>query len=172
MRYRRIALVAIVASCIGCDQAAKRVAVDELTGRERISLLGDTVRVELTENTGAFLGLGADWPPAVRFWVLVVATSVFLAFMAHHLFRLGAGQRLHALGAALVLGGGLGNLIDRVAHDGRVVDFLNVGVGSLRTGIFNVADMAITGGVALWMVALFRERSTGSDEPAPTPPGR
>jgi signal peptidase II len=50
---------------------------------------------------------------------------------------------------SLVLSGGVGNLLDRVLHDGRVIDFMNLGRGNLRTGIFNVADMCITFGVLL-----------------------
>ena len=53
------------------------------------------------------------------------------------------------VGAALICGGGLGNVIDRVSHGGYVTDFLNIGVGPVRTGIFNVADMALMLGVAL-----------------------
>jgi signal peptidase II len=56
---------------------------------------------------------------------------------------------------SLVCAGGLSNLIDRVAYDGRVIDFLNVGIGSLRTGIFNVADMAITFGAILMLLESF-----------------
>jgi signal peptidase II len=57
--------------------------------------------------------------------------------------------RLHALGAALVAAGGLGNLWDRLVAGGLVIDFLNLGIGPLRTGIFNVADLAIVAGVVL-----------------------
>ena len=48
-----------------------------------------------------------------------------------------------------MLAGGIGNLIDRVFHGGLVIDFLNMGIGPVRTGIFNVADMAIMAGFAL-----------------------
>ena len=50
---------------------------------------------------------------------------------------------------SLVLSGGLGNLVDRIINDGRVIDFMNIGIGSLRTGIFNVADVYITVGVVV-----------------------
>ena len=50
---------------------------------------------------------------------------------------------------ALMLGGGVGNLIDRLVNDGRVIDFMHVGVGVLRTGVFNVADMALMAGLGL-----------------------
>ena len=57
---------------------------------------------------------------------------------------------------AFICAGGLSNLIDRVAYDGRVVDFLNVGIGALRTGIFNIADMGITFGALLMLLESFR----------------
>ena len=50
---------------------------------------------------------------------------------------------------SLVLSGGLGNLVDLIINDGRVIDFMNIGIGSLRTGIFNVADVCITVGVVV-----------------------
>ena len=64
------------------------------------------------------------------------------------------------VGLALVFAGGASNLLDRVAH-GTVIDFMNVGVGPLRTGIFNVADVAIMMGVVL--LVLTRSRGTESE---------
>jgi signal peptidase II len=64
------------------------------------------------------------------------------------------------VGLALIFAGGASNLLDRVAH-GSVIDFMNVGVGPLRTGIFNVADVAIMAGVALLL--LTRTRGTNAD---------
>jgi signal peptidase II len=52
----------------------------------------------------------------------------------------------------LIASGGVGNWIDRLTNDGRVTDFLNLGIGSLRTGIFNVADMVLMAGVALFLL--------------------
>jgi signal peptidase II len=60
-----------------------------------------------------------------------------------------------AVGLALVCSGGVSNLIDRLAH-GTVIDFLNVGLGPVRTGIFNVADMAVLAGIAVFLVAHYR----------------
>ena len=56
-------------------------------------------------------------------------------------------------GLSLIAGGGVGNWIDRLTNDGRVTDFLNVGVGGLRTGIFNVADVVLLAGVAIFIFA-------------------
>ncbi|MCB0052448.1 MAG: signal peptidase II, partial [Caldilinea sp.] len=63
---------------------------------------------------------------------------------------------------ALLLGGGIGNLIDRLVNEGRVIDFMNVGIGSLRTGVFNVADMAIMAGVGLIMLSALRGDRTAA----------
>lgn len=53
--------------------------------------------------------------------------------------------------SALIIGGGLSNLIDRIINQGAVIDFMNIGVGSLRTGIFNVADVAIMVGMFIFV---------------------
>ena len=66
--------------------------------------------------------------------------------------------RLRYLALALLLAGGVGNQIDRIANDGLVVDFLNFGLGPIRTGIFNFADTAITSGVVLLLLDYFQER--------------
>lgn len=163
VRRRRLAVFLLVlTACAGCDQASKQVAWSLLEGAPGLELAGGVVRLELASNPGAFLGLGADLPEAVRrvLWMglvplLVVALSASL--LASH--RL---ARSPLVGLGLVVGGGLGNWIDRLLHDGAVRDFVSLGVGPLRTGIFNVADVAILFGVAL-LVTVLPER----DDPAP-----
>ena len=143
-----MALLGIVVACVACDQGTKRLAEAHLSPGERISLLGDTVRLELARNAGAFLGLGAALPERVRAHLfgwgagLVVLGALFVALRARTPSRMAAA-------AALAAGGGLGNLWDRIATGGWVVDFLNLGVGPLRTGIFNVADVSLVAAVAL-----------------------
>jgi len=69
------------------------------------------------------------------------------------------------LAFSLVLGGGLSNLLDRVAYGGYVVDFINLRIGSLRTGIFNAADVAITIGVLLVVFGGQRQRKPSASKP-------
>src|SRR5687768_7175296 len=99
---------------------------------------------------------------SARFWILTVANSALIVGLLIVLITRWRMSSLQFTGLALMVGGGLGNLIDRLINDGRVVDFLNVGIGPLRTGIFNVADLAITAGA----VALLFVRGRGLDERA------
>jgi len=143
----RAVLLAVVAGTIGCDQVSKHYATVHLMGAGRHSFLGDALRLEYAENTGAFLGLGAALPRWARTALFSVCTGIMLAACVLAALRR-RWPPLRLLGLALVFAGGVSNLVDRVKH-GSVVDFLNVGFGALRTGIFNVADMAIMLGLAL-----------------------
>jgi signal peptidase II len=152
-RAVRLALVAAVLLCsVGCDQVAKTLARASLAASPPISLLDDCVRLELAQNRGAFLSLGEDLPVAARYLLFVVLVGGALALTLAFTLRLRAANPVQLVALSLLTGGGLGNLIDRLIHDGAVVDFVSIGVGALRTGIFNVADAAITLGVLLLLI--------------------
>jgi signal peptidase II len=164
-RRQALPFAAILVACVGCDHAAKSLAASSLEGGASLSLLHGMLRFELAHNAGAFLSLGAALPAPVRsaLFVLLVplatATVCVLVARTAHL----AGSLLAGLG--LLAGGGLGNWLDRLTHGGVVTDFVSVGVGPLRTGIFNVADVCIVAGAAL--VFLSQARRPGPDpEPA------
>jgi signal peptidase II len=145
----RILLVLGVAlGSIGCDQATKAIATASLRGRPAELLLGGAVRLQYAENRGAFLSLGAQLPESARFWLLTVGVGLLLVALGAAALRRGLSAT-EAVALALFAGGGLSNWVDRLRSGGSVVDFLNIGIGSLRTGIFNVADLAIVGGVVL-----------------------
>jgi signal peptidase II len=135
--------------CVGCDQVSKSAARAFLEAGVTQSLLADSLRLQLVENPGSFLSLGASLPESVRFALLTAAVAVLLmGLVGAALFSSRLGPK-GFIGLALVAGGGIGNLIDRLIHDGRVTDFLNIGIGPLRTGIFNLADIAILAGALL-----------------------
>lgn len=164
MRVRRLLLLtSLLIGSIGCDQVTKSIATERMAGAPAISLLGDTVRLQHTENVGAFLSLGASLPENARFWILTVATSALCAGLLLFLIIRWNMARTQFIGLALIAGGGFGNLIDRLVTGGRVVDFLNVGIGPVRTGIFNVADLAITAGA----LALLLSGSRNAPVPDP-----
>ncbi len=150
---RVLLILAILFSCVGCDQATKSVAKAYLSERHAVVLLGDTVRLELAKNYGAFLSLGASLGEASRGLLMSVVVGAVLAALLAYVFVSKPENPVVSVAVALIVGGGVSNLIDRLRYGGYVVDFLNVGVGSLRTGIFNVADMAIMAGVVLWLLS-------------------
>ncbi len=167
-RIKKALLISVVLfSCVGCDQVTKSIAAEQLPVAEPIRLLGDTIRLQYTSNTGGFLGLGSSLPQPVRFWVFSVMTAMILAGALWYAWT---SQEIEhpaiVLGVALILAGGIGNLIDRLVNDGHVVDFMNIGIGGLRTGIFNVADIAIMAGPALLLIgmALLHKAEMPQDE--------
>lgn len=146
---RWLALLIVVLGCVGCDQVTKSAARAHLAPGETISLLRGTVRLEYAANPGAFLSLGESLPSALR--ELLFTFGGLLLVAAAGAWAL-ASKRItpsRILGAGLICGGGIGNLIDRFGHGGTVTDFLNVGLGPWRTGIFNVADFALLVGLAI-----------------------
>ena len=146
---RLVALAAILTTCVGCDQLTKRIARQHLDGSPPRSYCGDTFRLIYAENPGAFLGLGGQLPPMARWTLLVVVNSLVAAALTVIILWNSSMSAMRATACALLLSGALGNLIDRVRFDGLVIDFMNLGVGPLRTGIFNVADVAVSLGAVL-----------------------
>lgn len=147
-RIRFICLISIV--CIIIDQSTKWLAISHLKSQPVTSYLGDFFRLGYSENTGAFLSLGASLPPATRTLIFTGMVSVLLITFVVYVLKSQDLNRKAIFAAALIVSGGISNLIDRIFNNGAVIDFLNVGIGPVRTGIFNIADMAIMLGVFLF----------------------
>ncbi len=149
---KRFLLIAILlVTTIGSDQVTKSIARSSLS-YQPVSFFGDMLRLQRSENTGAFLSTGAELNSESRFYLFTVAVSIFLLIVFFILLKNRSLSSVTIISWSLIVGGGTGNLIDR-ALKGSVTDFLNVGIGSLRTGIFNVADMVIVVGVVLLFFA-------------------
>jgi signal peptidase II len=158
---RLLLVVALLLGCVGCDRAAKVVAKAHLSEGPTISLLHDAVRLTYAENPGAFLGLGASLSEIMRAVIFQGAISLIvigLVLSAAFWPRL---TRVQVIALTLLGASGLGNLIDRLLYDGRVTDFLNIGIGGIRTGIFNIAD--ILGVVAVGLLLVFRNVAAPHD---------
>jgi signal peptidase II len=152
-RARAWIVLLVLAGTISCDRVTKEIATARLRNAPAWSLLNDTLRLQYVENAGAFLGLGDSLSPRSRFWVFTMGSGALLLLVAFLLSRKDLPSS-DTLGLSLVLAGGLGNLLDRIFLSGRVVDFLNLGFGPVRTGIFNVADVAILLGFAILVLKL------------------
>lgn len=149
VRRRLLVFAFVLASCVGCDHAAKQVATEWLGAGPGLVLLGGFVQLELVHNPGAFLSLGAGLPETVRQLLLMGAVPLLLVGVGVFVWRSAANTSLQVVALGLVTGGGLANWLDRVMDDGAVTDFVSLGIGALRTGIFNLADVAIVLGVLL-----------------------
>lgn len=160
---RTAAIVLILLACTGCDQATKTLAKEYVPRHAVLSFAYDTIRLQYVENRGAFLGVGAALPEPARALLFISGVAVVLMGILGYA-ALQATVPTTIVGLALIAGGGIGNLIDRVAHDGGVIDFLNLGIGAVRTGIFNLADVAILIGAVLVVVQIKR-RSRASAKP-------
>ncbi len=149
---RAVFVLLIITACLGCDQATKFIAKSYLMEHPMISVLGGTVCILYAENDGAFLSLGASLPHKTRMFIFTGGVFLFLISIFIYLIFASGIDTLAVISLSMVTGGGLSNLLDRLLYGGHVVDFLNFGIGSLRTGIFNVADVFIMLGMFLFVL--------------------
>jgi len=157
-RWKAIAAFLIVLAAAGADQGTKHLARVRLEGRPPVAVGDGLVVLRYVENEGAFLSLGAGLPRPVRMAAFIAFPLIVLAWMIASLVRrrgIGWGT---LTGFSLIIGGGAGNLIDRLFHDGRVGDFMMVRIAGLHTGIFNLADVAVMAGCFVLLLAPSRGR--------------
>ena len=153
---------------VGCgllvfDQLTKQWARLTLAGEPLQAYAQGLFYLTYAENSGAFLSVGANWSPTARFAAMVVFNAVMLIGIAVLVWRQSGLHRGWVWGWGLILVGGIGNLIDRVLNAGQVIDFMNLGIGSLRSGIFNFADVYLSVGFVVLGVCSFSTRSESSD---------
>ena len=162
---RRVLYIVIIAGVLLLDQTTKKLVRATLSDSMPRHYARRLVTLVYTENAGAFLSLGDNLPPGVRTVVFDVVVAVGLLAAIVVLFRGKVTAHGDDIALAFIIGGGIGNLIDRVRFDGKVTDFIYMQAGFLHTGVFNVADMAITFGV-LWLLgtwAFAKKEPTASE---------
>jgi signal peptidase II len=138
------------------DRVTKVVAKQLLLGVGKISFLRDLMILVYSENQGAFLSMGQSWPGVIKYSVLLVLPILAcVAGLYYFMFREREMPRLIYL--TTMIGGGMGNLIDRLFNNFQVIDFLNFGIGPFRTGILNVADLSVTVGTVLFIIEEMRK---------------
>lgn len=136
------------------DCTTKRLAVEQLSPPHvPHAILGDVLRFTLTYNTGAAMGISLGTYSRSG---LTLLTLVALCCLGAIYRRTTAEDRWQAVALALACGGALGNLLDRLRWAGGVVDFVDVGLGTVRFWTFNIADIAVTLGAALLVWRLWR----------------
>ena len=149
---KQIVLCIIIAAInILADRLTKVVAIIWLKGKEPIKLIRETIIIVYTENTGAFLSLGSNWPlfrknTVLLYIPLLICISIFIYCLIKPI------NKVKTILLITIVSGGIGNLIDRLLNNFAVIDFMNFGIGKIRTGILNVADLSITVGVIFIVV--------------------
>jgi signal peptidase II len=152
---------------VALDVLTKALAVAYLVPqRMPHEVFGDSVRLTLVYNPGAAFGLHVG--PYSR-WIFMILTFAALAILLKLYEATRAEDRWRTLALALVCGGAVGNLIDRVRSSLGVVDFIDIGFGDMRWPTFNVADMAVSTGAFLLAWVLWGEDRETAGAPATAP---
>jgi len=166
-RLRRLfLLVPLMLASVGCDQLTKVVAINRLKGEPAVEFLGGLIRFVYAENPGAFLGMFGGLSAGARTAILVVGVSIILAAATAMVLLSKKTSAFALVGAALLVGGGLSNLLDRLFREGVVVDYLRLGEPPLVTGIFNLADVLLIIGAIMLAVPAWRADTQAKQEEA------
>lgn len=145
---------------IGCDHVTKDLAKEHLKNKPAISYLNNTIKLVYAENTGAALNFGDNLPKAASFWLLSILPLIVLTGLCIYTIRQSREMSMMKLFSfALIISGGLGNIIDRILFDRHVTDFMIVDVQGVHTGIFNFADVCVTAG-AIGLLIFHRDKKS------------
>jgi signal peptidase II len=163
---RRSVFWATALAVILTDVATKAAAVSSLVLGVPRGVWGQAVRLALVYNPGAAFGFSFG---ASSRQIFVALTIGALAVLVHLYRTTPPSDTLRMLAIGLVAGGAIGNLLDRLRSPVGVVDFIDVGIGSLRWPTFNVADMAVTTGACLlaWVLWMDDRAREGGADPVP-----
>ena len=150
----RVPFWGVVSIVVVLDRITKIVAESALAGDRIIQVVGDVVQFRLVYNRGAAFGISigaySRW-----FFLIVAIVAVWVLFRMWR--EAAAGDRLRTWAVSIVAGGAAGNAIDRVVSAPGVVDFIDVGIGTLRWPTFNIADIAVSCGAVALALSLWRE---------------
>ncbi len=144
--------IAVVVAVL--DQITKLMVIDQLVAYVDVIPLTGFFNLVHVHNTGAAFSLFADQPGWQRYFFLGIA--VVASAVIFYLLRKAAGRPLYAIALTLILGGAIGNVIDRALY-GHVIDFLDFYLGTWHWPAFNVADSAITVGAVMLVWDSFRK---------------
>ena len=156
-KIRNLIIITVLLSNIGCDQISKNAARNNIDAGERISVISTYLTLTKVENSGAFLSLGDNLPNILKTTLLTIIPTLVLMGML--IFVLGKRKidMNYALPIAFIIGGGIGNLYDRILY-GSVTDFLHMNFQLFQTGIFNMADVSIMVGTFWFLIVQLSTR--------------
>lgn len=147
MRTKRLAKLTIglilIISNISCDQITKKEVRENINPHARIEVVEDNFILTNVENTGAALGFGSDFHPTIKLFIFKLLPILVLIYLCYYLYRREDISKLNFVAFTFFIGGGIGNIIDRVLFN-SVTDFMYIEIGAIHTGIFNMADVSVS----------------------------
>jgi len=175
MKNRNAARVLLIFSLIiiniSCDQVTKKLVRYNIGKNEKIILIKKHFILTNVENTGAFLSAGSSLSGTTRNILLSVIPLIVIGFGLYYVLKKKTLGWPEVTGLCFVIGGGIGNIYDRIVHGG-VTDFMHIDFLLFQTGIFNMADLSImTGFIILLFSTLKKKKNSGNgrdDQSAPT----
>jgi len=151
-------IVLLIIFNIALDQVSKVLVRLYVTPYEESSIIGNIFTLHNVENSGAFLGMGSDLNPTLRFIFLLALPILVLGYVTIHIIKNKELDRLSLIGFCCIVGGGIANVYDRIMY-GSVTDFFHIDLGGVfKTGIFNLADMSVMFGLGLLLFASFKNQ--------------
>ena len=158
-RKRNLLITTIVFLSIALDQISKIWVRNNFESYVENSIIGDMFILIMVENTGAFLGMGSELPEKLRVLLLIVLPIIVLIGITAYTYIDKALDKISIIGFSLIIGGGIGNIFDRIVY-GSVTDFFYLDFwGIFQTGIFNIADLSVTTGMILILISSFKKNS-------------
>ena len=117
--------------------------------RGKIDIIKDYFQLIWVENKGAFLGMGSDMNPTLKLIFLLILPTVVLGYVIYYIVKTKDLDRTSLIAFCCIVGGGIANVFDRIVY-GQVTDFFFIKITeTIKTGIFNVADLSVTTGMIM-----------------------
>ncbi len=143
--------IILIASNVSCDQLTKNQVRRHIDPLERIQVVRDNFILTKVENTGAALSFGENFPPLLKLFIFQIIPVFVMIGLFVYFIRQKSEIDLNFLAITFIVGGGTGNIIDRILFN-SVTDFMYIEIGALHTGIFNMADVSVTIGVIILLL--------------------
>ncbi|MBO3097167.1 signal peptidase II [Gelidibacter pelagius] len=155
---RTLSIIVLIVANIAIDQISKVIVRGKIATNEVIEVIGDTFIMTKVENSGAFLGMGSELSPTLKWILLLILPVIVLGGVLYYIITNKTLDRLSLIAFCCIVGGGIANVFDRFMY-GSVTDFFHIDLGGVfRTGIFNVADMSVSFGMILLVIASFKQK--------------
>jgi len=158
-KKRNLLITIIIFLSIALDQISKIWVRNNFESSIENSIIGDVFTLIKVENTGAFLGMGSELSETLRILLLIVLPVIVLISITIYTYIEKSLDKISIIGFSLIIGGGIGNIFDRIVY-GSVTDFLYLNFGGIfKTGIFNIADLSVTIGMILILFSSLKKKN-------------